>query len=218
MPARLAAFALLLGLSALARAQPAAPGYYRVSGISAGDVLNVRAEPGVGHRKVAALAPGASPLEVVEVRTVQGAPWGLIATGEGAGWVSMRYVERIELERLADTEVPARATCAGNEPFWGVTFDGDTVVLEDPEAPRATLLPIEAAAPASGRLDPVLLSFADDRGYALIERGICSDGMSDIPHGWSLHLILDDGADAGPGPRFLSGCCRVRTDPPRNTR
>lgn len=190
---------------------PAAAGYYRVSGVSEGGVLNVRAAPGVSNPKVGTLAPGESPIEVVDVRAAaRGAPWGLVATREGAGWVSMRYLERIELEGIGDSVVPRQVRCAGTEPFWGLSFEGDTATFDDPSEPR-TSLPVEAVTAASGRVYPVLVSFAGGRGHALFDRRVCSDGMSDIPHGWSLRLILTSD-ERRSAPTFLSGCCRVRRD------
>ena len=62
------------------------PALHNVTGVSAGDVLNVRAEPTAGASVIATLAPDAADVEVVEQR----GNWGLVNAGEVAGWAYLK--------------------------------------------------------------------------------------------------------------------------------
>ena len=57
-----------------------APAWVRVSGVAADDVLNARAEPDAASEIVGRFDPGQGPVEIVEVREVDGQRWGLVST------------------------------------------------------------------------------------------------------------------------------------------
>lgn len=110
---------VMMLLTMAGAAAAAEPGYFRVTGVKAGDVLNIRAEPKPAAEAVGELAPGAGPVEILEVETSGGSEWGRMVAGDTNGWVAMRFLEPVELETVGDTSIPDGLSCGGSEPFWG---------------------------------------------------------------------------------------------------
>jgi uncharacterized protein YgiM (DUF1202 family) len=65
-----------------------------VTGIAAGDTLNVRTGPGVGNQVIATLTGSTAELESTgRIARVAGALWReIIVPGDGTGWVSAQYL------------------------------------------------------------------------------------------------------------------------------
>jgi uncharacterized membrane protein len=189
----------------------AEPGFYAVTGVAAGDVLNIRTEADSSAPVVDSLAPGAQPVEVLETVTKGGGEWGRVLAGDGNGWVSMRFLEPVEVKVLAGTDIPEGLSCGGTEPFWGlrITSAGGLVFapMEGPE----TAFPIEKATNAIGRNTrfAVLARSGEMSARALLARfESCTDGMSDRDFGWRIDLLLErPGDDAYP--QLYEGCCRL---------
>ena len=177
------------------------PALFRVSGVQAGDLLNVRAGPGVGFAVIDALAP-ASRIEVVALSP--DGRWGLLNSGEQSGWAAMRFLTREEGEGWQSGARPL--ACFGTEPFWRVNlflpthraevfFPGEggfELVLDTAPLP-ATAFPPTLAIPFSGARE----------GVAVLRGALCSDGMSDRRFGIEAQLYWR--GDAG----GLSGCCML---------
>jgi len=186
------------------------PQYYAVSGVAAGDALNVRAGPDAGAEIIGTLPPGLSPFEIVAV-TAGDAPWGMIVAGEGSGWVSMSYLAPADPTRIAGTPIPAGTVCTGTEPFWSLTFGGDgTLAFETPDdAP--VVLPLRQSGSFLARSDRFYALAGEDAGQmsVVVSGGqYCSDGMSDRRYGWTVDLLKSgEGAVAG-----HTGCCTRRPD------
>jgi uncharacterized membrane protein len=205
-----ASCAIMIGLfSGLVHA--AEPGFYAVTGVAAGDVLNIRAEADPGAPVVDSLAPDARPVEVLETITKGGSEWGRVLAGDGNGWVAMRFLEPVEVPVLAGTDLPEGLSCGGTEPFWGlrITSAGGLVFapMEGPE----TALPLEKATNAIGRNTrfAVLARSGAVSARALLARfESCSDGMSDREFGWRIDLLLEKPGDAN-YPQLYEGCCRL---------
>jgi uncharacterized membrane protein len=192
---RAAALLFCLLLPGLASAQ-SWPALHDVTGVAAGDVLNIRAEPRAAAERVGALAHDARAVEVVQVR----GGWGLVNSGEGAGWVSMRYLApRVS----GDHALTRHITCFGTEPFWSLDItQGQTLRLSSPGDGDRTF-PAGLLQPSANRSDRFVL-----RGgqlTAVIAHGACTDGMSDRQFGLTIDMLPDDGDDT----RLLSGCCSL---------
>ena len=175
------------------------PAIYSVTGVQDDDVLNVRREPTVQSDIIGVLEPDAADIEVVAL-SENG--WGLLNTGEGSGWVNMRFMELVS----AFAWPPATLSCFGTEPFWEAT------AVEFRGALEVTLntfddAPLEGVAhPGSSANSLDRWSFfgrdASGSGIAAsLRREQCSDGMSDRAYGISIELLLE-GTSA-----HLSGCC-----------
>lgn len=186
---------LMLSLPGLAAAQ-SWPALHDVAGVSAGDVLNIRAAPRAGADKIGELAHDARDVEVIRAE----AGWGLVNTGEGAGWVSLRYLAPAA---AGDYALSRHLACAGTEPFWALAItQGHALRLSSPGEDDRTY-PAGYLNPSANRSDRYLL-----RGgplVAVIARGACTDGMSDRQFGLTIDMLPDDGDDT----RLLSGCCSL---------
>ncbi|MCU0791008.1 MAG: hypothetical protein MUE79_08165 [Nitratireductor sp.] len=201
-----AAFLLLAGA-----AHAAEPGYFRVSGVAAGDVLNIRPEPGAGGEPLEGLQPGAFPVEVLEVREVNGAQWGRVLSGDGNGWVAMKFLEPAEVTPIAGSDIPDGLSCSGTEPFWGARFtNAGGLVFSDMDGKKANL-PISTAFNATGRMHRFAVKADDGKTFATAMLGrfeSCSDGMSDREFGWRIDLLLERAGDPD-FPLLFEGCCQL---------
>lgn len=196
------ALALILWFAAGPAAAQDLPAVYDVAGVAADDVLNVRAEPSAEAPVLRTLAPDATGIEVVALSG--DGKWGMVSTGEGNGWVALRYLAA-RPDPAADT-LPRPMTCLGTEPFWLLVHDDGSDRFETPgEEPRLLAVSAEMVAP-EGYFVLARGSGGSDELYRLtVTRGICSDGMSDRRFGLDARLFI-----AGPaGNRLLAGCCTL---------
>lgn len=187
--------------AALARDLPAV---FDVAGVAAGDVLNIRAEPSAKAAILRSIPPDAKGVEVVALS--EDGKWGMVSTGEGSGWVAMRFLS--EQPAPAPDTLPRPMTCMGTEPFWQLVHDPVQDLFKMPGEPEQTLAAgLELAAPdgyfvRSGGTG----AGQDGTLYQLtITRKTCSDGMSDRQFGFDARLFIS----APGGNRLLSGCCTL---------
>lgn len=177
------------------------PGLFRVSGVAADDVLNIRAEPSARAEILGSFAPGEAGIEVIGLS--EDRRWGLVRTGDGVGWSHMRYMQRDVLESWAEGRT--ELDCHGTEPFWRMTFflptnRAEYVAPDDSFEVRtdAPYLPSTAHPPT------LALAFEGARqGFAVVRQGICSNGMSEHLFGLETQVYWR-GEIAG-----LSGCCAL---------
>jgi uncharacterized membrane protein len=190
--------ALLLPLSVRAQDLPALyPALYDVTGVAAGDVLNIRAEGRADAAAVGSLAPDARGVEVVR----ESGGWGLVSSGEGSGWVSMRYLVPQDGPPWYALQSPVR--CIGTEPFWSLGLAGETgaAVYSTPEG-GDSFITVSARWPGSAATQSAAVALPE--GFAVITGGECSDGMSDRAFGLRAELFL-----TGDAPQRQSGCCTI---------
>lgn len=192
---------LALVLAPLAAAAQDFPALHRVSGVAPGDVLNIRAAPGVQGAVMGSFARDAADIEVLALSPDQ--RWGLVRVGEQAGWSAMRYLRRQRTDSWRDGQ--QALACLGTEPFWRLDL-----FLPDNRAEYIapeTSFEMRTDAPNLPRTEfpPTLaLPFQGAReGVAVVRGGLCSDGMSDVPYGLQVQVYWRGDA-AG-----LSGCCRL---------
>lgn len=185
---------LLLAGSAAAQDLPA---LHDVAGVASDDVLNIRSEPSASAPIIGGLAPDAQRVEVTEV---SGNGWGQVNSGEGRGWVSMRFLKRADT--AAWHEAGATLACFGTEPFWAFDIGGGTGRFSSPSADGIEYAVTDRAIPIGG---PLTLGLGLDRGFAVIEAQSCSDGMSDRAFGLSISLFLDQDGELRP----FKGCCSL---------
>lgn len=173
------------------------PALFRVTGVAAGDVLNIRAEPSASAAILGGLPPGA---EGVEVVAEQGG-WGLVSTGEGAGWVKLAFLARQPGEDWFALTQPLR--CLGTEPFWSLGVEPATrvAVFSTPESGDA-FTTLTTLWPGEGWRPGAAIALPD--GFATLTGGQCSDGMSDRVFGISINLYR-----MGEAPSVLQGCCTL---------
>lgn len=189
--------ALILALLAGSAAADSLPALYDVTGVAAGDVLNIRAEGKAGAAAVGTLPPDAKAVEVVE----ESGNWGLVNTGEGSGWVNLRFMARQPGPDWFALETPLR--CLGTEPFWSLGIEPATgvAVYSTPEGgDRFTTV----TARWPGTPYSASAAIALPEGFAVLTGGYCSDGMSDRAFGIRADLFL-----TGDPAARMAGCCTL---------
>lgn len=196
---------LLLLLGATPLAAQTFPDAYYVSGVADDDRLNVRAGPSASDDILGSYGPYDLNIEVLE--TTADGKWGKVGWGETNGWVAMRYLALSDHNDPND--LPAPLTCLGNEPFWNlnITMRGDE--YNAPDTGRRDLNRLSSAAAPNGFVGvweegPTL------NRTLIVERGFCSDGMSDRAYGWRAMLF----SEAPDGNAVASGCCTLDTGRP----
>ncbi|MCC5969979.1 MAG: peptide-binding protein [Pararhodobacter sp.] len=178
------------------------PALYRVTGVASDDVLNIRAEPGAGAAIVGFFRPGQRGIEVMELGP--NGRWGLVNSGEGSGWSSMRYLAREGEGSWRDGQ--QELTCFGTEPFWHMPIflpthraefhamgEGGFELVTDTGALPTTHFPPTLAIPFSGTRE----------GMAVVRGASCNDGMSDRRYGLEGQVYWRGDTQG------LSGCCRL---------
>lgn len=193
---------LFLLVASVARAEPF-PALYDVAGVSVGDVLNIRAEPGAASGVVGALAPLEKGVEVVRLSDDGG--WGLVNASDGAGWVSMRYLSRQPGQD--DGFLPGALSCFGVEPFWSLELASDgTVTFERAGSEPEELFPTSRHTSAT-RPDRLVFEAGGKMAGAVgfVTLSTCSDGMSEREYGMTLDLLMRFGANPG----YYTGCCVI---------
>ncbi|WP_270725384.1 SH3 domain-containing protein [Shimia sp. Alg240-R146] len=173
------------------------PALHDVTDVASDDVLNIRAEATSGAPIVGTLVHNATDVEVIAAD----GRWGRVNTGEGSGWVSLRYLARQEPN--PDYSLAQRLSCYGTEPFWSADIvQGQRVQFSTPagdyETPGAGLM-----VSASGV--PGLWALAYGDSVATFRREECSDGMSDRLFGLSVAVFKRHGGEVS----LLSGCCSI---------
>jgi uncharacterized membrane protein len=206
---RVVAFIAAVMLALPLAAQAAEPGYYRVTGVADGDVLNIRPEPGPGGDPVGDFLPGAAPVEVLEVRSANGGDWGRVLASDGNGWVSMKFLQPFDVKKIDGTEIPDGLVCMGTEPFWNAKVSAAEGLRFADVDQNETVMPITGATNAIARLHrfAVLASDGKTRATAMLGRfETCSDGMSDRDFGWRMDLLLERDGEVE-YPQLYEGCC-----------
>ncbi len=174
------------------------PALYDVTGVSEGDVLNVRTGPDAATEIVGSLAPGAIGIEVVE----EADGWGRVNIDEASGWASLTYLTRQPGQE--DAALPPRLRCGGTEPFWSLVTTGEEVILDEMATNRTRSWPQSQTLRADGRIEPYAIIGPEGEPVAIVSRTACSDGMSDRAFGLRLEVLVRD-----EDPYLLSGCCSI---------
>lgn len=203
---RLALF-FLLALAAPASA--AEPGYFRVTGVASGDVLNIRAEPRADAEAYGELAPGAGPVEILEVKTEGASEWGRLVTGESDGWVAMRFLEPAEVATIGETAIPDGLSCGGSEPFWNIAFGQSAGMKFSTMEGLELTMPYTFAQTALARMHRFALR-GEASGHVataiLGKNETCFDSMADGTRGWRIDLLIEKQGDSE-YPQLYEGCC-----------
>ncbi len=174
---------------------PIFPTLADVTGVEAGDFLNIRALPSASAEDLGDLENGTR-VEVLGVS--DDTKWSKIHWGETSAWVSSRYLQRVDPVRMENSKLPLPLQCFGTEPFWSMEVTQTGILYTDPET-ELKFQPIEEEAHAFFDASQALVQSKDYA--ALIEYGTCFDGMSDREYALSVSLFTNGGA--------LGGCCQI---------
>jgi uncharacterized membrane protein len=138
-------------------------------------------------------------LEVIE--TTPDGTWGLVGISEGNGWVNMRFLARSD---IFPYELPRPLACIGTEPFWRIGLYPRGDEFEMMGDMRRDLNRVHEAVGENGFLARLEEGPTLERTL-IVEKGQCSDGMSDRRYGWHATLFTE----APDGNYVLSGCCTL---------
>lgn len=181
---------------------------YKVIGISAGDSLVIREEPVEGGKVAEWKERGRIPASAVDVlgtgrsKLIGQQRWYEVAHGGNQGWVNGTFLEGGETADLKGVTF----SCAGTEPFWGVTLAGNGAgTYTDPEEQPVTLS-LEQVQAATARHFPLFYRGKGSNGRTyratIARQSWCTDGMSDYEYGFQI-LLTDDEV-------FQEGCCFIK--------
>lgn len=173
------------------------PALYAVTGVAAGDVLNIRARPDAGAPIIGSLAPDATGVEVIATSGT----WAVVNSAEGSGYAALRFLRREPGPEWNALQTPL--ACFGTEPFWSLEIDpqrGEArFMTPDDQAPAAEK--ISGRWPAQPWAQSAAIGLSD--GIAVLAGAECSDGMSDRSYGIAVDIFRTGPAGGG----RLSGCC-----------
>ncbi|MHA6326318.1 COG3650 family protein [Roseivivax sp. CAU 1753] len=172
------------------------PALYDVTGVAAGDVLNLRDAPSASANQIGSLAPDARDIEVTAIQS----GWGRVNVDEGAGWASLAFLARVSGQW--PDGLPDAQTCFGTEPFWSLGLADGSFDFEHFDK-GVQSGPITLRTRASGRPDRFAYAgpASGRRAILIMGRAECSDGMSDRLYGLTGDFLLGDA--------LYSGCCSV---------
>lgn len=190
-----------LFLSSAATAQTL-PQLYDVTGVEAGDALNIRATDSASAEVIGTLARDAQSVEVVAMNDA--GTWGQVNTTEASGWVNLRYLAERGVH-IDHYNLPDGLFCMGTEPFWSIQNTGGQLHYDTPDTPARDMEIWMAQDSGIGGDLRRMVQFAgiSGSGMAFIYPAACSDGMSDRSYGLSISLMT------APDAPMLSGCCTL---------
>lgn len=210
MPRRESFAAALVALAASLAAPDAARAdrfEYRVSGVAADDVLNLRARvPGVekvsATRVLARIPPGAGGLLGTGTTEMIGSSrWYEVRFGATIGWVNGRFLA--PASSALEPALTGGFFCAGADPFWSLRIAGSEAELT--EAGRAPHRLAVAARGPGPEPAAITLSLAGEAGARvdIRHREWCRDGVSSLDYSFETRVT------PAVGPRILRGCCSL---------
>lgn len=201
---RMILMAMLAAGPAAATQEYVLPTLFDVSGVAAGDVLNIRETPSGRAAIIGTLAPDAEGIEVVG--TDPSGRWGQVNTGERSGWVSMRFLN-YRTDVWEEGAVPTGMVCAGTEPFWSFRIEGGSLIWQDPEQ-KISMSGVQIRDRGFFRDPRRGLFVEDDHNIiaATITPAQCSDGMSDMAFGLETTVLMQSRSEPV---RMYSGCCSI---------
>lgn len=191
-------FTMLLPTMSLAQT-PALPELYSVTGIKAGDVVNIRQEPNTTAAIIGTLAPEARDIEVMALS--QNGEWAWVNKGDNGGWVSYDLLQ-MQPNVWQIGALPPSLSCMGTEPFWSLSFADGKASIQTPDSPEQSYN-IESISDRNFPEDRIRVVRAGDL-TAVISAQQCSDGMSDRLYGLQAILALQ-----GAEQPVLAGCCSI---------
>jgi hypothetical protein len=206
----LAACLLLVKLPAHAELSPPAPdNRYRVTGVAAGDKLNVRKQAGSDNASVGQIAPDIDGITVSGVWQKAGDDiwWELIPspTNPVAGWVNSRFLTVTAAKVDSNAEHNYPLTCRGSEPFWSLDTAGTEATFSLAGEPKKIWTASDWIAPQGATYwrFVVPLNAEGARGYAAVSKDeTCSD-EAERSFPYSI-LLIDPAGDV------FTGCCSRR--------
>lgn len=178
------------------------PAVFSVSNVAQNDFLHGRSTP----NQSASILKNFAPNEAVVVLAYLANGWVKIGGGEQDIFVNGKYLSRGGgTQTVSGMQVGLK--CQGTEPFWTLNFDTDGAVrFAEMALGTSSNSSLNSAVPSSVT-NSYPYNFSATPFSGAIDQQICSDGMSDIKHGWSIQAIEPK---QGGGWEALNGCCNLQ--------
>jgi uncharacterized membrane protein len=194
---------IFTSFAAIAQENITRPAYFRVIGVAANDVLNVRISPDASAQTIGSLAYNAFPIEVFQIE----GNWAEVALPEGMGWVSAHFLEEISMPVIGESALPDGLACGGTEPFWNLEMAGGQIAYSALGQDDASFAIFDSGqfANVGGTVSFVLAQTSGAQLTGIVSDQLCSDGMSDRTYPRRIELLLS----SPDGTIGLSGCCNV---------
>ncbi|OQX15062.1 MAG: hypothetical protein BWK73_07730 [Thiothrix lacustris] len=219
--------AMALALALSVSSVQAANDVYVVTGVTAGEFLNMRANAGTGNSVVGRIPyNGQGIVTTGEEKKIGSTVWAKIYWNGVGGWVSKRYL--LSEDQAASTppapvvtvppvKVPSNITpppakaagnvlvCSGTEPFWSIEVTDANLNVNMMDGPRYSVPVTFRQTSANNATIAVIAGVAGTNNTQAFMQKVdsCSDGMSDANYPYSITAVLNN-------QRVLSGCCRVQ--------
>jgi uncharacterized membrane protein len=192
--------AILLCLTCPLRAE-VYPALHDVTGVAAGDVLDILDLPSGDAQIIGTLAPDATGVEVVAVQD----GWAVVNAEDRSGYVELGKLVRAAGPDWNALETPI--TCLGTEPFWSLRIDTVAGMAEylTPEMPEPKQSAMTETWPGAPYAPAAAVGLPE--GLAVLQPLECSDGMSERSYGIAVDIFLRGQGNAER--TRLSGCCRL---------
>jgi uncharacterized membrane protein len=184
---------------------------YKVVGVSASDLLNVRSQAAISAQIVDNLRFDATAITVTGVsqRGSDATWWQIIQPT--VGWVNSRFLALAD-DSNAEPMIGFSLWCTGTEPFWSLEIEGEHARFKTPEGDQASWTASGwrlAAGQRPGHRFAIQLG-ADGThavGWAALWRPqqFCTDGMSNLEFPYEVIVTTPTGRD-------LAGCCARARD------
>lgn len=224
--------ALALALALSVSSVQAANDVYVVTGVTAGEFLNIRTNAGTSNSVVGRIPhDGQGIVTTGEEKKVGSTVWAKIYWKGVGGWVSKRYLlpedqaasappapaptpatppaVLVPPIKVPSNVTPPKATgnklvCSGTEPFWGIEVTDTNVSVNMMDGPRYNV-PVTFRQTSANNMTIAVIAGAagTNNTQAFLQKvDSCSDGMSDTNYPYSVTAVLNN-------QRVVSGCCRV---------
>lgn len=193
---------------------------YSVTGVPAGQFLNVRSGAGTSNRILFRIPANSTGVVATgeEVR-VGSSVWAKVYWAGKGGWVSKSYLASRPVPPPNQPPPPPSSSsnegsdngssgvvmrCGGTEPFWGVTITEHEMSVDVLDGPRYSVPVTFRQTSANDRTIAVIggQNSASETQTFLQKVSACSDGMSDVNYPYAVTAVFNR-------ERVYSGCCRV---------
>ncbi|MEB4590306.1 SH3 domain-containing protein [Candidatus Thiothrix sp. Deng01] len=212
---------LLTSTAALPPSHAAEPEVFAVTGVRAGDFLNMRSGPGVSNAITGRIpANGQGVVATGEEQKISGTIWVKVYWAGVGGWVNKQYLlpeaqaSAIPPTSTPPSQAPPAASdakpelvlnCAGTEPFWRIDISANQLKVNMNDGPQYNV-PVTFRQTSANNTSIAVIAGekGTDETQAFMQKvESCSDGMSDVSYPYAITAVLNNR-------QVISGCCKVQ--------
>lgn len=225
------AVALVASATVMTGVQAADPEVFVVTGVKAGDFLNMRSGPGVSNSITGRIpADGQGVVATGEEQKVGSTIWAKVYWAGVGGWVSKAYLTPEGQAASAASTVPPNPeppgvtalppkamppasgnkpelvlNCVGNEPFWRIDITETRMSVNMNDGPQYNV-PVTFRQTSANNSSIAVIAGEEGthKTQAFMQKvDSCSDSMSDLRYPYGITAVLNN-------KQVISGCCKVQ--------